>query len=32
MLVPPGIDHGFANTGTEPLRLVLLFGEPRATG
>lgn len=29
VLVPPGVDHGFANTGDEPLRLVLLFGRPR---
>jgi mannose-6-phosphate isomerase-like protein (cupin superfamily) len=29
VLVPPGVDHGLANTGTEPLRLVLLFGKPR---
>ena len=29
VLVPPGVDHGLFNTGTEPLRLVLLFGEPR---
>ena len=30
ILVPPGVDHGFRNTGDEPLRLVLLFGKPRA--
>jgi mannose-6-phosphate isomerase-like protein (cupin superfamily) len=28
ILVPPGVDHGFRNTGGEPLRLVLLFGKP----
>lgn len=28
-LVPPGVDHGFRNTGDEPLRLVLLFAMPR---
>ena len=28
VMVPPGVDHGLANTGTEPLRLVLLFGKP----
>ena len=28
ILVPAGVDHGFANTGTEPLRLVLIFGKP----
>lgn len=28
VLVPPGVDHGFRNTGTEPLRLVLIWGEP----
>jgi mannose-6-phosphate isomerase-like protein (cupin superfamily) len=32
VLVPPGVDHGLYNTGTEPLRLVLLFGEPRSSG
>ena len=32
VLVPPGIDHGLYNGGTEPLRPVLLFGEPEATG
>jgi mannose-6-phosphate isomerase-like protein (cupin superfamily) len=32
IMVPPGVDHGLYNTGTEPLRLVLLFGEPRAAG
>ena len=30
VLVPPGVDHGLYNRGTEPLRLVLLFGEPHA--
>ncbi len=29
ILVPPGIDHGMRTVGSEPLRLVLLFGEPR---
>lgn len=32
ILVPPGVDHGLYNTGEEPLRLVLLFGEPRTDG
>ena len=31
IMVPPGVDHGLYNTGAEPLRLVLLFGEPTAT-
>jgi mannose-6-phosphate isomerase-like protein (cupin superfamily) len=31
VLVPPGVDDGLYNTGTEPLRLVLLWGEPQAT-
>jgi mannose-6-phosphate isomerase-like protein (cupin superfamily) len=31
ILVPPGVDHGFRNTGDEPLRLVLLFGKPPDT-
>jgi mannose-6-phosphate isomerase-like protein (cupin superfamily) len=30
VLVPPGVDHGLFNTGSEPLRLVLLFGEPQS--
>ncbi len=28
ILVPPGVDHGFRNTGSGPLRLVVLFGKP----
>ena len=28
VLVPPGVDHGFRNTGSGPLRLVVLFGKP----
>ena len=28
ILIPPGVAHGFENTGSEPLRLVLLFGKP----
>jgi mannose-6-phosphate isomerase-like protein (cupin superfamily) len=28
VLVPPGVDHGLVNDGSEPLRLVLLFGAP----
>ena len=28
VLVPPGVDHGFANTGTDTLKVVLLFGKP----
>jgi mannose-6-phosphate isomerase-like protein (cupin superfamily) len=31
VLVPPGVDHGLANTGSEPLRLVLLFGKPQSS-
>jgi mannose-6-phosphate isomerase-like protein (cupin superfamily) len=30
VLVPPGVDHGFQNTGRIPLKLVLLFGKPVA--
>lgn len=30
VMVPPGVEHGFRNTGTEPLRLVLLWGPPQA--
>ncbi len=29
VLVPPGVDHGFRNTGSGLLRLVLLYGKPR---
>jgi mannose-6-phosphate isomerase-like protein (cupin superfamily) len=29
VLVPPGVDHALFNTGAEPLRLVLLWGEPQ---
>lgn len=32
VMVPPGVDHGFRNTGTEPLRLILLWGEPLVDG
>jgi mannose-6-phosphate isomerase-like protein (cupin superfamily) len=31
ILVPPDVDHGLVNTGAEPLRLVLLFGQPQPT-
>jgi mannose-6-phosphate isomerase-like protein (cupin superfamily) len=27
VLVPPGVNHGFRNTGSEPLRVLLLWGE-----
>ena len=30
VLVPPGVDHGFENTGAVPLKLLLLFGKPLA--
>ena len=29
LLVPTDVDHGLANRGTEPLRIVLVFGHPR---
>ena len=29
VLVPPGADHGFRNTGDGPLKLVLLWRAPR---
>ena len=29
VLVPPGVDHGFRNTGTKPLKLVIVWGRPR---
>ena len=28
VLVPPGADHGFRNTGNNPLKLVLIWGKP----
>ena len=28
LLVPTDVDHGLANRGDEPLRIVLVFGEP----
>ena len=28
ILVPPGVEHGFKNSGLAPLKLVLLFGKP----
>ena len=29
MLVPPGVDHGFRNTGDGPLKLVIIWGKPQ---
>jgi len=28
LLVPPGVDHGFRNTGDVPLKLVIIWGRP----
>ena len=28
VLVPPGADHGFRNSGQEPLKLVIVWGTP----
>ena len=28
MLVPPGVDHGFRNTGDDPLKLIIIWGVP----
>ncbi len=28
VLAPPGVDHGVRNTGTEPLRFVIIWGPP----
>lgn len=28
VLAPPGSDHGFRNTGSEPLRVFLMWGRP----
>jgi mannose-6-phosphate isomerase-like protein (cupin superfamily) len=30
VMVPPGSDHGFRNTGSEPLKLVIIWGKPAA--
>ena len=30
VLVPTGVDHGLYATGSEPLRILLLFGKPPA--
>lgn len=30
MMVPPGVDHGFRNTGDSLLKLVLIWGKPTA--
>ena len=32
ILAPPGCDHGMRNTGSTPLKVVLIWGRPRATG
>ena len=29
-MVPPGIDHGFRNTGDSLLKLVIIWGKPAA--
>jgi mannose-6-phosphate isomerase-like protein (cupin superfamily) len=29
VLMPPGVDHGFRNSGDAPLKLVILWGRPR---
>ncbi len=29
VLVPPGADHGFSNTGEKPLKLVIIWGKPQ---
>ena len=28
IMVPPGVDHGFRNTGNDLLKLVLIWGKP----
>ena len=28
LMVPPGSDHGFRNTGDTPLKLVIIWGKP----
>ena len=29
VMVPPGSDHGFRNTGSEQLKLLIIWGKPR---
>ena len=29
IMVPPGADHGFRNTGPGPLKLVIIWGDPQ---
>ena len=29
IMVPPGADHGFRNTGSGPLKLVIIWGDPQ---
>ena len=29
IMVPPGAEHGFRNTGTGPLKLVIIWGDPQ---
>jgi len=29
IMVPPGVDHGFRNTGNEILKLVIIWGKPK---
>ena len=28
VMAPPGVDHGFRNTGDETLKLLLIWGAP----
>lgn len=30
VMAPPGVDHGFRNTGDETLKLLIIWGEPTA--
>ena len=29
VMAPPGSDHGFRNTGSGPLRLLIIWGKPQ---
>ena len=31
IMVPPGADHGFRNTGSGPLKLVIIWGTPKGS-
>ena len=30
VMIPPGSDHGFKNTGSTPLKLIIIWGKPES--